>query len=339
MLIELGDWWLNQMRGLLPARMLRPPMLPDARIIAIDRLEESHAHQPSGAVLLRRRGLEAIFAPLDLDHPGVQAQPALPTGLRLPPDAVLCREVTLPMAAARNVEAAIGFEIDRLTPFTAAELFWDIGEVQLDRTLGQIRVQLFFVPQARVENLLLALRRIGLSASFIEANFGPAGTVRIDLGAQHRPAARWRQSALAALCGVLALTCLASPFLRQQIAIDATARDVAASGPAAATAQGLRRQLEIAASGQAAIAQARRSGDPLQVLAALTDALPDGTWLDDLSLKSGDLTFDGRSSNAAALIGRVTAAPGLDNPSFVAPVTRTADGSADEFSMQASVGQ
>lgn len=337
MLAEFADWWVHQMRSLLPAGMLHGATQPDARVIAIERLDPASGRLPQGAILLRRNGLERTIGALDLEHgtpagPLATATPGLATGLRLPRGTLLCRAVVLPLAAARNIEAVIGFEMDRLTPFAAEELFWGLGSVQPDRTHGQVRVQLFFILRARVETLLQALRRIGFNPAFIEA-----GESRIDLASEHRPAARWKQRSLGALCAILALCCLASPFLRQQIALDAAAQNVAAIAPAAEAAQGLRRQLEIAASGQAAIAEARRQGDALQVLASLTEALPDGTWLNDLLLKSGDLTFDGRSSNAAALISRLSAVPSLNNPSFTAPVTRTADGSADEFSMHATV--
>lgn len=330
MLMEIAEWWVNQMRGLLPAGLL-PATLPDARIVTIGRLEGVEDGGLAGEVLLRRNGVETAIAALDLEH-AMAAQPGLATGLRLPRESVLCREVVLPLAAARNVESVIGFEMDRLTPFGAEELYWGIGALRPDRVHGRLSVELFFVLRAQVESLLQALRRAGLAASFIEAEAG-----RIDLASEHRPAARWGRSTLAGLCGVLALACLASPFLRQQMALDAAAQKIAAVSPAAQVAERLRRQLETAASGETAIAEARRSGDALEVLANLTEALPDGTWLDDLLLKSGDLTFDGRSSNAAGLIGRLSATPGLKDPSFTAPVTRTADGSADQFSLRATV--
>jgi general secretion pathway protein L len=337
MLVEFADWWVTQMRGLLPASLLPAAVQPDARIIAIEQLDSPTGSLPPGFVLLRRNGFERTVARLDPDHLSNPAQlgearAGMATALRLPPENMLRREVVLPIAAARNVEAAIGFEIDRLTPFAAEELYWGISGVKPERAHGRLSVQLVFVLRAQVENLLQGLRRIGLAPSFIEAGEG-----RIDLASEHRPATQWKQGALAGLCGILAFACLVSPFLRQQFALDAAARNIAAITPAAQTAEKLRRQLEIAASGQAAIASARRTGDALQVLASLTDALPDGTWLNDLLLKSGDLSFDGRSSNAAALIGRLSAVPGFTNPSFTAPVTRTADGSADEFSMHATV--
>jgi general secretion pathway protein L len=101
----------------------------------------------------------------------------------------------------------------------------------------------------------------------------------------------------------------------------------------------MRRQIAIANASRAVIAEARRSGDALLVLAELTDALPDGTWLNDLSLRTGDLTIDGQSDNAASLISLLAAVPGLHGPSFTAPVTRSADNRTDQFSLHATVGE
>ena len=335
MLGELAAWWVSQMRDLLPLSLRQPSMAPDARIVVIDQLPDLTADPGgtlSGSVRLRRSGQEVTLGALDLNHPWSAAEPRLPTGLRLPPAAMLSREVVLPLAAARDLQAAMRFEIDRLTPLDAQELFWGIGGLHQDRAHGRLSLTLFFVLRAQVESVRQALRRTGLTPSFIESTAG-----RIELDAESKSAARWARHSLSALCGLLLLACLVSPFLRQQLALDAAARRIAAATPAAQTALALRQRLAIAASGQAAIAQARRAGDALKVLASLTDALPDGSWLNDLQLKAGDLTFDGRSANAAALIGRLSAVPGLQDPSFTAPVTRTADGSADVFSMHASV--
>ena len=77
----------------------------------------------------------------------------------------------------------------------------------------------------------------------------------------------------------------------------------------------------------------------MQILAALTAALPDDTWLSDLTLKDGSLSVDGQSGNAAGLISLLAAVPALKDPSFTAPVTRTSDNKADLFSLRAETAQ
>ena len=330
MLAEIAVWWLGQMRALAPGIFTRTGQKQDALIAAID--EHGPDTNITGTLLLRRNGLETSLQALDLDHPSpVAASPHLATGLRLPPGAMLCREVMLPLAASRDLQTTLGFEMDRLTPFTAEEVYWSISGLTPDRARDTLRLRLAIVLRAEVDALSAALARCNFVPSFVETEAG-----RIEL---HTVRRRPIQKLGTAFCALLAFACLATPFLRQQMALDEAAQAIAATTLSAHTALALRQKLATAAQGRTAIAQARHAGDALQVLATLTSALPDGTWLGDLTLKSGDLTFDGQSTDAAKLIGLLSAVPGLRDPSFTAPVTRTIDGKADLFSLHASVAQ
>jgi len=326
MIGELSAWWLRQIRSLLPGTT----RLADAVIVEVDGLADDPL-AATGAVLTRRDGKETVTAALDFARPiALTTSSALATGLRLPPEMVLQREVVLPLAAERDLATLLGFEMDRLTPFAADEVFWGVSGLRRDPARG-LRLTLIVVLRRPVEALLEALGRIDLKPSFLESAAG-----RIDLFTARRPGRR-TELWLGGLCAALAVLCLAIPVIRQQIALDDAAQRIAALAPAQQEAMRLRQSLAVAASGQAAIAAAEQTGDTLDSLAALTTALPDGTWLSDLTLKSGDLTIDGESNNAAGLIAVLTAAPGFQDPKFIAPVTRAIDGSADLFSIHATV--
>ena len=332
-LTEVAAWWLAQMRSLAPESLRGGEARQDALLIAIDRWPDTASHEPPAATLwLRRSGRESMVGTLAPDPALPDLNRRIPTGLRLPAGSVLTREVDLPLAAGRQLQSVMRFEMDRLTPFGADELYWEVSGVTTDRARSRLRLQLAFVLRAPVDQLREILAQRQIFPSFIEA---PGRRIALAAAAPQR---RLLTAALPALCALLALLCLVSPFLRQQMAMDAVSQVIAQRQPAAAVALALRRQLSDAAFGRAAIAAAQRQGDALQVLANLTDALPDGTWLDDMALKSGMLNLDGQSTDAAALIGLLSAAPGLHNPSFTAPVTRTANGKDDQFSLQATVG-
>jgi general secretion pathway protein L len=326
MLAEIFAWWVSQMRALLRG-LLGPALAQDGLIVAIDRLGGDAL--PHGTLLLRSRGQERRLR--GLDAPGT-VPTGLPVLLRLPPNCLLSRELTLPLAAARDLQAVLRFEMDRLTPFNADELFWGVATQSQDRAQELLRLRLAIVPRAPVTALLGWLAGQKLVPGWIEH---ADGRIPLNAGAP-RPR---RQAMLNGLCAALALGCLTLPFIRQQMALNEAAAVVAERAPAAHVAEGLRAQLAAAASGRAAVAAARRQGDALQILAALTQALPDDTWLADLSLKSGNLTMDGQSGNAAKLIALLTAVPGLRDPGFTAPVTRTNDGKADLFSLRAGVAE
>jgi general secretion pathway protein L len=185
MLFDFFTWWLRQLRSLWPARFHRAA--PDAVIVAIDRLEDDPV-TATGSILLRRAGLETFAASLDLARPRAGALPALATGLRLPDEMVLHREVTLPLAAERDLAAVLGFEMDRLTPFDAGEVFWGVSRLRRDAERGMLLLTLLVVLRRPVEALADALGRVDLRPAFLESAAG-----RIELGAPARAGGgRWR---------------------------------------------------------------------------------------------------------------------------------------------------
>jgi general secretion pathway protein L len=83
------------------------------------------------------------------------------TLLRLPAHMLLEREVALPLAAERDLDRVLGYEMDRFTPFSAADVHWARGAVRRDRTKGQIRFRLSMVPKQAIASTLEALRMAG----------------------------------------------------------------------------------------------------------------------------------------------------------------------------------
>ncbi len=75
----------------------------------------------------------------------------------------------------------------------------------------------------------------------------------------------------------------------------------------------------------------------MQALAAVTDALPDDTWVTDLTLHQRQVTLAGQSHEAVRLIGRLSSETALRNPAFTAPVTCSETGRGDLFSVSAEL--
>jgi general secretion pathway protein L len=334
MLTEVFAWWMAQMRSLLPGRIANGKGPADAVIVALQRLP-AEGKPLDGAVLVRRNGNEQFLQPLwHTQSTAPDSIARLPSGLRLPLGTVLERPVELPLTAERDLTSVIGFEMDRLTPFASSDVFWGISGLKRDRVRARLSLTLSLVPRAQVRAVVAALAPLGLAPDFIESTNG-----RIELTAAPKGHEGYARLALLGLCAALGIAALLVPFLRQQILLTRTEQQIAALTPAAHEALHLRARLAISASGQAEIAAAEHGGNILHDLASLTDALPDGTWLSDLSLKSGELTIDGQSSNSARLITLLSAIPLFPNPSFDAPVTRSLNGKTDLFSIHASVAE
>ncbi len=121
MLAEFAHWWMSQMRALAPGVLARACLPEDALIIAFDGPAAGIEQAPVGTLLRRRQGSESGLGMLDLTHPlPAGLPPHLATCPRLPPGAVLRREVVLPLVAGRDLTAVLGYEMGLRNPsFTA----------------------------------------------------------------------------------------------------------------------------------------------------------------------------------------------------------------------------
>ena len=195
------------------------------------------------------------------------------------------------------------------------------------------------LPRAGLAGLLDALAEAGIRPDAVEAPL-PGGEIRRlplappETGLARR--VRRRERMALALSGALAAACLLAPVLRQSFAFATVADAMAAVRPRSAEAQALQRRIAAASAGEDALAQGRlHAADMLTALAALTDALPDDTYLSQLALHKRLLTMEGQSVGAGAtrLIALLADEPGLRNPAFTAPVVRGDIGN-DIFALQ-----
>ena len=334
MLREFVLWWATQMRTLLPQRLL--PDLDRADALLVD------AQGAQVALTLRRRGREAELGPLPLSGGGLSAalrRRPRRVVLRLRPGALLERPVVLPLAAERNLERVLGYEIDRLTPFAAANVVWQAVVARRDRAQGRVTVRLSLVPRAELSPSLDMLARVGIMPTCLEAVARDGSVRRIVLPAASAGRAGWRLPALAGgVAAALAVGVLVTPLVTQTLERNATERAIAALAPRVSRVEALRKHMADGAAGVDALtAERARTGDVLLVLAAVTQILPDDTVLSEFSLHQGKLGISGQSPAAAQLIPALAADPTFRNPTFAAPVTRTADGHTDQFVIHAEL--
>ncbi len=337
---EVLRWWARQMRALLPQALLPDASQSDALLVAMAGMSDA----PQIRLSLRRRRRETPLGSFPMDEAGRRAataairQRAGRVILRPDPAAVLERKVMLPLAAEHDVSRVLRYEMDRLTPFAAEQVFWSAIVERRDRAAGRLEIRLSLLPKSLVQPALATIAAIGLKVSAIETASHSGAPRLIDLV----PPSSQRRRTLAfawAACGVLAVIALATPFVTQSLARRTVEARIADLQPRIAQAEALRRRLAAGSAGNDVIATEHAGiGDALQVLATVTELLPDDTVLADLSLRQSKLSISGRSRAAPVLIPAMAGDPALHNPSFAAPVTRTPDGNADTFVIRAELG-
>ena len=124
--------------------------------------------------------------------------------------------------------------------------------------------------------------------------------------------------------GVLALLVVVSPLIHQQLALASARERLDRLSPQMAQVDALRRRISgRGAGGDAVAAETRRLGDTLEALAAVTEILPNDSYLTEFTMRERKMTLSGLSASAPKLISGLSADPRIRNPAFTAPVTRT----------------
>ncbi len=337
------DWWRQQLLDLLPLGIARAiSRRADAVILDLD--------GETAKLLVRRGGAVALMRQSKADEGGFrELSQALATVedlprsviLRLPSASVLHKAVSLPLAAKRNLQTVLGFEMDRETPFARDEVYWNFVVGRDDKTSGRVRVDLFIVPRAIAEPVVDSLRAAGIAIDGVEIGEQNRGGAVIRLAA----ARRWEwltgdRSLLGLTAGaaVLFLLAILTPFIRQELALSAANSTIAALSSQADAAGSLRQSIDQTSGAAGVIGRERvHTGNLLGTLAAVTKLLPDDSHLTALTLREGHLTITGVSPSAAHLIDVLAKSSAFRDPTFESPVVQSDKGHLETFTISATL--
>ena len=218
---------------------------------------------------------------------------------------VLCKTITLPLAAERDLAQVLSFEMDRETPFAVDEVRVGLSR----RRPGQAARATHAPPAADRPRLprsvLEALAEAGLPVTRMEIVGGADDGFVLPLDTD--PARPTRRRGARLLRQVSVGACLALVLSRPGSAGPADAgyrkarpgnRRRAQRGPSKPNGCGA-----ISIVCKAPATSSKKSGQPLAILlaalAALTAALPDDTYLTELQQQEHKVTFGGRSAAAS----------------------------------------
>lgn len=339
-------WWQAGLLAWLPLRWQR------AFARAADRL----LLQPHGdAVQVRKQGVAGLqdvasvplppARPDDIDPlAGVLTEQAasVPRWLLLPAAAGLRRPMLLPAGAAERLRDVLGFEIERQTPFAAGDVVYD-GRLLGARDDGQLQVELVVVPRARLEAALDAMGALagGLAgADLADADGRPLGINLLPEAQRHARQHPWRLwNLLLAAVALLAVALgLAQVLDNRRAAAAQLQAEVATRSMQAREVSILRQRLVDAVEGGAYL-QAQRNARPsvIEVMDALAQRLPDGTYLEKVAIEGGELTVVGLSNQAAALVGKLEGAPQWRAPALSGALQQDPRTRSDRFTLVAKL--
>lgn len=264
--------------------------------------------------------------------------------LVLPADAVLVQRLQLPLAAARNLSTVVGYELDRFTPFDAAQLYFVARQER--RASAYVQVTLVAILRERLDQILIDCAALGLQPHAVDVDTGTGVPMGIDLlpaplRPRQRPAGKGLQRSLPWLCGALLIAAMLLWLNDRQRVLDAMHQSVRAQKAQVAEIQALRQQL-LNTRGAAQYLIRRKAAQPplAALLNELTACLPSDTWIDQLEVNDGaEVSFSGQSAKASALINRIKGCHSLENAQFEGVIQPDAQTGKDQFSLRAHLHQ
>jgi len=331
------NWWVGQLTGLIPARLLDAYVeAGDAAILEI--AGDGFVLDIRRAVVLERAG-EGPVSVLAQTLSSVVDPPQMRL-LRVAGSQALRKTLILPLAARHDLKNVLSFEMDRETPFEQAEVYWSHSVVSHDSAKGKLEVELVVLPRRAAEAMAETARAAGFDPAALEIADRSGGTSLLWLGGQSQirlPRLRpksIRSKRLMIAVYALAAAVLLAPFLVQEVHFLLAGRTIAALESKARTASALqqaanRRTAAVEFMGR----KSGANGSALKILLAATRALPDDTYLTGLSIHEGQVTMAGSSELAANLIKSLAKSPAFRDPVFEAAVVENSSTNLEDFTI------
>jgi general secretion pathway protein L len=256
----------------------------------------------------------------------------------------LRRIISLPLAARDDLAQLLRFEMDRLTPFRAEEVYFAQRVVDTDMPNRRIMVELAVAPRSIVEHALKTARTVGAVVAGVELGTArPDGQEPLNLLPQEAGDAAGERRlirALILLALILAIVAVAMPLQRQRSKLAALTDQVAVTRVEAEQSHALREQLDqLTQTGNFLLAEKGRRPMATEVLADLTRLVPDQAYLAQLILQGGEVQLHGWAVTASDLISLLDQSPLFRAPQFRAPVTQEGSDGTERFHLSVELAE
>jgi general secretion pathway protein L len=273
---------------------------------------------------------------------GFEAEKPQQLVLRFPSSQSLIRTVSLPLAAEKNPRQVAGFEMDRLTPFAAAQVYYDVIVLERQPEQRRLRVELTALPRAVVDPVLVQLRQQGLPPDVLDVASGrPNLNLLPPEQRPHRDLWGQRLRAAAIITSLLLVAAAVTlPIWQQRALVIGVMAKVGQVQKTANQASTLRDQLDKALDTSRMLVQ-KKQALPARVdlLRELTVILPDDTWVERLQIRGDSAQIIGQSGKASALIGIVESSKLFSSAGFTSPVTIDPRTGKERFVLSARIGR
>lgn len=342
-------WWSGELAALVPEAVRRRLATDTSQVvfdvsgevIAVD-LVSQRSWRELGRVAARpddpaveAASLATVLGNLKLDRYDVV--------LRMSQAHALRRSLTMPRAAIENLRQVLTFEMDRQTPFSADQVYFDYLVRPSAASGTTVEVELVACPKGEVDAAVERSRAWGIDAGIVDIAGENPAPARINLlpraPARTGGTMTTRLTAgLAVIAVVLAAAAVYLPLERQRRAAEMMEAEAARARVQALAVAKLRERITELTGGAEFLAARRRANPSMvETLDALTRLLPDDTWLQQLRIDKDEVRLTGFSAAASSLIGVIEQSERFSGAAFRASVRPDARTKLERFVISAKI--
>lgn len=346
------SWWFSEITSLLPERVRVQVQTGPRRLLVVPGdedldlwISDEGAQQSLGQLELEadpavaKKQLSGLLEHLGGDEPEMV--------LTLPADNVLRHLVSLPEAATENMREVLTFEMDRHTPFSASDVYFDFQVAGRHPATGKLDVEMVLVRRGDADPAIeqAAVRGVRLAGVDVLDRMEDDGPVLRGVNflpeeqrASRRNVRAWINAGLVLLSISLLAGVMWQSLANKQRGAELLAEQVTIARADAMQVAAMRDQLDQALEGASFLIQQRlNKPTSIEMLRVLTDLLPDDVWLQRFEVQDTTLQVQGEAPNASALIAVLEDSPMFAEAAFRSPVTRNQANDKERFSITAEL--
>lgn len=344
---NLWRWWIEELGGILPQSIRAVTRSGVERLLL----------QPNGGEVIASRGTNESVEEIGrypLTEAALPAAQALEVErlagrsreviLCLPADKILLKTLTLPLVTETNLREVLGFEMDRQTPFSLDQVYYDHLVSKRDSRTNTITLNLVVTPRIYLDDQLGKLRNIGFQPHQVSVRLENGNQIQnINLLPQEarqntRDSSHQLNLVLAVLAVILLAGSIAMPLINKKQVINTLETRVELATRKAKIVQRLREQVEQLSTGSDFLVKKKQlTPMALEIIDELTRILPDDSWINNLTIKGKEIQIQGFSTAAASLIPLIESSERLHNPRFRSSVTTSQGSDSEKFHLSAEV--
>ncbi len=266
--------------------------------------------------------------------------------LRLSAEQGMKKILYLPAAAKENLQQVVGFEMDRVTPFTVDQVYFAVKMIGKEQQ-GKIKVLLVLTPKDILDRLYQQLKQLNLSPAVVDYSEA-ANDFEHDFNPYNLLPEKYRQVeskttqmaiwGLSLLATVLTVIVLIFPLWQQEQEIDSLRAQLKNLQKDTQLVQDYQLEIDrIVDETERLISIKNKSAPMTETINLLSKLLPQSTWLTHFKYSNERIQIQGQSPTASALISIIEASPLFRNARFVSPLTQDKRTGMERFQISMDV--